>query len=63
MTSPSPDRRRRSPAGGGVLIALGAIGGAVVGTLYRQPSIGLVAGLAVGLLLAIFVWLVDRRRG
>lgn len=48
--------------GGGVLIALALIVGAILGTVYGEPSIGLVAGLGVGSLLALLLWLRDRRR-
>jgi UDP-N-acetylmuramyl pentapeptide phosphotransferase/UDP-N-acetylglucosamine-1-phosphate transferase len=50
------------PRSGGILMALAIVTGAVVGTLKRQPSIGFVAGLAVGLALLLLVWLSDRRR-
>lgn len=47
---------------GGILLALAIVTGAVVGTLKRQPSIGFLAGLGVGLVLLLLVWLIDRRR-
>lgn len=58
----SREPRQRSRMAGGVFIALGLIGGIIVGTLHGQPSIGLLAGVGAGLLLALLVWLVDRRR-
>lgn len=57
----SPARRSGGLAGG-FLIALGTIGGAVAGTLYRQPSIGFLTGLGAGTALALLVWWLDRRR-
>ena len=51
---------RRGMAGGS-LLALGIVGGVVIGTLYGQPSIGFLGGLGIGLLLFILVWLIDRR--
>lgn len=45
----------------GALIALLAVGGAIGGGLLGQPSIGLLAGIGTGALLAILFWLVDRR--
>lgn len=48
--------------GGGFLIALALIIGAIVGTIYGEPSIGLVVGLGAGILLAVLMWLRDRRR-
>lgn len=46
---------------GGSLLALSMVAGVVVGTLYGQPSIGFLAGLGVGILLFILIWLMDRR--
>jgi len=48
-------------AAGGVLIALCSIGGAVVGLLQGQVTIGFLAGLVLGSLGAIAIWLRDRR--
>jgi len=53
----------RPARGGGVLLALAILVGAVVGLYSRQPMIGLVAGLAAGLVLMLMLWLFDRRRG
>jgi len=38
------------------------LGGAFIGALFRQSSIGLVAGTGVGLAAALVLWLVDRQR-
>jgi hypothetical protein len=46
---------------GGALLALSIVIGTVAGTLYRQPSIGFLVGLGVGLLLVALVWVADRR--
>ncbi|MGL4313721.1 MAG: hypothetical protein ACRCSO_06985 [Sphingomonas sp.] len=43
--------------GGGVLIALGAMIGPVIGLYTGQPSIGLLAGVAIGAALAAVIWL------
>lgn len=53
--------RSRPSAAGGVLIALGALIGFVVGYIVREPSAGLVIGVATGAALAIAIWLRDRR--
>ena len=53
---------RKDARSGGVLLALSIVAGAVGGVIGGQPSVGLVAGLAVGLLLLAGVWLIDRRR-
>jgi hypothetical protein len=59
MTEPN---RPRPPRGGGVLIALSILIGAIIGIATRQPSLGVVVGLVVGLLLAGLVALAGRRR-
>ena len=52
----------KTPRAGGVLIAVTHLAGAVVGIAWRQPSLGVVAGLSAGIALALLVWLVDKRR-
>ncbi len=52
--------KRQSTAGGGILIALGAIGGAVGGFFAGQASLGLIIGVAAGIALALLLWLRDR---
>jgi hypothetical protein len=47
--------------GGGFILALSILAGAVAGVILRQPSIGLVVGLGVGVVLAVLVWVLDRR--
>ena len=53
---------RKIPLAGGALLALALLSGVIVGTVYRQPSIGFLAGLGAGLLLLALVWLADRPR-
>jgi len=53
---------RKDARSGGVLLALSIVAGAVGGLIGGQTSVGLVAGLAVGLVLLGLVWLIDRRR-
>lgn len=48
------------PAAGGVLIALGAIGGAAAGFAIGEATPGFLIGTATGIALAIAIWL--RRR-
>ncbi|MGF7148114.1 hypothetical protein FHS96_001723 [Sphingomonas zeicaulis] len=50
------------PRGAGAAIALLSISGAVVGAIVGQPSAGLIAGIALGVLVAVGLWLGDRRR-
>lgn len=52
--------RRSSPVAGGFPIAVGALLGTVAGLVLRQPSIGFLAGLALGCVVALVVWLRDR---
>ena len=47
---------------GGAILAIAIIAGAVAGTMVGQSSIGLVVGTAAGILLALLIWLNDRRK-
>ena len=49
------------PAAGGVLIALGAIGGTVAGLATAQPTLGFLIGTAAGVALALAIWWRGRR--
>lgn len=51
MASPSS-----SPPGGGALLALSIVAGALIGLFAGQPSIGILAGAAIGVVLAIVTW-------
>jgi UDP-N-acetylmuramyl pentapeptide phosphotransferase/UDP-N-acetylglucosamine-1-phosphate transferase len=53
--------KRPPPRGGGVLIAFGLVAGAGVGAALGQPSLGLLAGFGIGVVLAIVLMLGDRR--
>jgi hypothetical protein len=55
MTRDTPPRRAA-----GAIIALTVIGGAVIGVIEGQPSIGLLAGLGVGVAVALLMWWRDR---
>ena len=48
-------------AAGGILIAICSIGGAAIGLMQGQVTIGFLAGFGIGALGAIAVWLRDRR--
>ena len=52
----------RTPLAGGALIAIGAMGGTVVGASQGQVTAGFLIGLAAGAAIAILIWLVDRAR-
>ena len=56
------DSGKQRPRGGGAIIAGAIIAGVVTGILAGQPSIGFLAGAALGILAAILLYLRDRRR-
>jgi hypothetical protein len=47
---------------GGAILAIAIIAGAVVGMMVGQSSIGFLVGTGTGILLAILIWLNDRRK-
>ena len=51
---------RKNPTGAGAIIALLILGGAIIGGLMGQPSIGLLAGAALGILIALLLLLRER---
>jgi UDP-N-acetylmuramyl pentapeptide phosphotransferase/UDP-N-acetylglucosamine-1-phosphate transferase len=51
----------RTPRAGGALILLAILVGAGAGVAFGQPTIGILAGIAVGLVLATLIWLNDRK--
>lgn len=51
---------RHNPTGAGAIIALLILGGAIGGGMLGQPSIGLLAGLALGILIALLLYLRER---
>lgn len=53
-------QQSRSFAGGAPL-ALLMIAGVIIGGEYGQPTVGLIAGTAVGVAIAIFIWRRGRR--
>lgn len=57
MTQPTPSKSQA----GGFLLAMSIIAGAIGGLVAGQPSIGLLAGIATGVALAVLIWLKDRR--
>jgi hypothetical protein len=55
-------RPSRNSAAGGIAIAAGALGGTLVGaTGFHQPTLGFLIGVAAGVVLALGVWMIDRR--
>lgn len=60
---PPPRRSSPSPLAGGVFIAILPLVGAWIGGRQGEPVIGLLAGLAAGIIAAVIVWAVDRIGG
>lgn len=60
----TPARSTETPPvrGGGVFMALGTLGGTIIGGLLGQPSIGFLAGLGGGLALHGLLWYRDSRK-
>ena len=54
--------RTRSTHAGGCLLSAAILIGTIWGILGGQMMGGILAGTIVGLVLAILVWLIDRRR-
>jgi hypothetical protein len=59
MAEPTP---RPAARAGGCFLTLCIIGGAFVGLAINNPMRGVLAGTGLGILLAVLLWLVDRRR-
>jgi len=55
MTNPPASRAA------GFFIAAALIVGAIIGVALGQPSMGVVAGAAIGIAIALALWLLDRR--
>lgn len=58
MTTQKP----KPPTGAGAIIAFLVIAGTIGGGLLGQPSIGLLGGLGLGVLIALILWLRERGR-
>lgn len=51
-----------NPTGAGAIIALLIMAGTIGGGFLGQPSIGLLAGTAAGVAVALLLWLRERKR-
>jgi hypothetical protein len=51
----------KRPTAGGAILAGSILLGVAVGILAGEPSIGFLAGLALGAAVALTIWLRDRR--
>jgi len=47
---------------GGIFIAFGLLIGAIVGVAMDQASAGTVIGMAIGSIIAVLIWIMDRKR-
>ncbi|MCW2338953.1 hypothetical protein M2337_003186 [Sphingobium sp. B2D3A] len=59
MTNPNSSGDK-SPMGGGAPLAGLILLGTIVGIATGQPSIGILAGLALGVIVAVAIWLKGR---
>ena len=53
---------RRSTAAGGIFLFLGLLIGAIYGINAGEPMLWMLRGFGAGIVLALLVWAVDRRR-
>lgn len=56
-------QKRRATAAGGIFLFLGPVAGAVFGIGRGEPILWMLYGFLAGVLLALLVWIIDRRRG
>jgi hypothetical protein len=52
---------RRYTKAAGSMLAIAIVAGAVAGVIVGEPSVGVLAGTAAGILLATLFWLNERR--
>lgn len=53
---------RPNPSAAGAPLALLTVAGAIIGGMLHQPLLGAVIGVAAGIVIAVIVWLRDRRK-
>jgi hypothetical protein len=66
MNEPHNSSDYRHPSkgmAGGFFIFIGLIFGSILGIIFDQPSMGMVGGMTTGAIIALAIWLIDRRRG
>jgi hypothetical protein len=55
-------QRSKPPTGAGAIIALLVMAGTIGGGILGQPSIGLLSGFGLGVLIAVILWWRERGR-
>ena len=55
-------QKRRATAAGGMFLFLGPVAGTIYGISRGEPILWMLYGFATGVVLALLVWLIDRRR-
>jgi len=55
-------QRPKSPTGAGAIIAFLVMAGTIGGGILGQPSIGLLSGFGLGVLIAVILWWRERGR-
>jgi hypothetical protein len=55
-------KARRNHAAGGFFLVLAILGGFAWGAMSGLPVQGAIIGTLIGIVLAVIVWLLDRRR-
>lgn len=61
-TDNSSSGNERPRLAGGIFIFLSLLAGTIGGVFLGQPSLGMIGGFAVGVTLALVVWLIDHNR-
>jgi uncharacterized membrane protein (UPF0136 family) len=51
-----------NPSAAGAPLALSILAGAIIGATRHQALVGALAGVAVGIAIAVLLWLIDRNR-
>ncbi|MEH6758067.1 MAG: hypothetical protein V7676_11180 [Parasphingorhabdus sp.] len=59
MTKGQTPKKGSNKSAGGIFLAAGCLIGAIGGGMLGQPSIGFLAGLAAGGLIALAIWYFD----
>jgi len=58
----APAMAQRTTRAGGFFLTVCILGGLVAGVAIGDPMLGVLIGTAAGIVLALAMWLVDRRR-